>query len=210
MTQTFTLPTLATIANQALATMIPATLETLRSQFSGSSAPSSPAPVPGQPWVDTSEEFLKIRNIADTDWVRFGRLVDEARALPSGSWNDLTLSATKTAQIAIAPRASKVLRVAIVASNASSSSSGNEWEVQLKRYPAATPGTPEDLFSGTVGTFTSLGGVGGGAELVADAAWFLTPDQNATLTAGDKLELIMTKVGTATTLNNFHAQVEVE
>ena len=31
-----------------------------------------------------------------------------------------------------------------------------------------------------------------------------------TLADLDKLELVMTKVGTATTLNNFHAHVEVE
>jgi hypothetical protein len=37
-----------------------------------------------------------------------------------------------------------------------------------------------------------------------------TPNQNATLSADDVLELVMTKAGTATTLVNFLAWVEVE
>lgn len=42
--------------------------ETLRSMFSGSSAPSSPTPVAYQPWMDTTQLVLKYRDPGDTTW----------------------------------------------------------------------------------------------------------------------------------------------
>jgi hypothetical protein len=41
---------------------------TLKGNFSGSSAPSSPSPVPGQLWFDTTDKLLKVRNAADNGW----------------------------------------------------------------------------------------------------------------------------------------------
>lgn len=41
----------------------------LKSLFSGSSAPSSPTPVAGQPWADTSKKVLKYRNAGAAAWV---------------------------------------------------------------------------------------------------------------------------------------------
>jgi hypothetical protein len=213
MTQTFQLPGGAGNDSLTAATsvLIPACLESLRSSFLGASAPSSPTPTPGQLWADTADGYLKMRNAAGSAWLRMAPLsAGLSLQLHNGSWNDLTLSSTKTAQVGSASRACRVKRLVLMATNASTSSSGNEWRFQLKAYPNATPGSPVDLFSGNVGTFTALSGVGGGAEFVANVGYVLTPNQNATLTDLDRLELVATKLGTGTTLNNFHAVVEVE
>jgi hypothetical protein len=57
MGQTFTVPASAQTANTALGTNTPTCLETLRSTFSGTTAPSSPTPVEGQLFckTDTNE-----------------------------------------------------------------------------------------------------------------------------------------------------------
>lgn len=216
MTQTYQLPGGAgnESAAQAISTLVPAAAESLRSNFSGATAPAAPTsatPVPGQIWADTADGVMKVRNVADAAWQRaFPLNADMVLQLPNGSWVDLTLSATRTAHIGVAPRAGKIKRLVVITSTASTSSSGNEWQFQLKKYPYSAPGSPVNTISATVGTFTALVGVGGGAETVANKAYVITPDQNLTLADLDKLELVMTKVGTGTTLNNFHAHVEVE
>jgi uncharacterized membrane protein YfcA len=80
----------------------------------------------------------------------------------------------------------------------------------LNKRTNASPGSTVALFSATVGTFTSLVGVGGGAEFVAHKVYELTPNQNATVAAKDVLELTLTKLGTATTMTNVRAWVEME
>lgn len=210
MTQTFQLPGNSTSANAAIASMLPAALEALRSCFSGSAAPTSPAPVPGQLWADTSSGWLKVRNTADSAWVPVAPLSAGAVLQLPSQWDVASLSATTTKKIGAAPRACTVKRLVLLCETASTSSSGNEWQPMLRKRTNATPGTAVDLFTATVGTFTVLSGVGGGAEFVAHKVLVFTPNQNATLSADDVLELVMTKAGTATTLTNFLAWVEVE
>jgi hypothetical protein len=216
MTQTFQLPGALgnESASQAVSTLLPAACESLRSNFSGATAPALPnsaTPVPCQFWADTADGYLKVRNVGDTAWNRVAPL-NAGLSLPTlpGSWVDLTLNATRTAHVGTAPRAGRIRRIVMISSSASTSSSGNEWRFQLRKYPASAPGSPVDCISANVGTFTVLASVGGGVEFVANAAYVITPNQNLTLADLDKLELVVTKLGTATTLNNFHAHVEIE
>jgi len=208
MSQTYALPALTDYANQALATGIPNALEALRSSFSGSAAPSSPSPVAGQIWADTTTGYLKVRNLANSAWVVIARL-STSLLLQLATDGQASVSATLTTKFNGYALPGTVSRLILLCETASTSSSGNEWRMQLKKYPNSAPGSPVDLISATVGTFTALGGVGGGAEFVAHKAYVLTPNQNLTLAELDVLELVLTKAGTATTLVNFRAFVEI-
>lgn len=209
MTQDFDLPTGTDRLNVAIKTKIANALEALRTLHAGTSAPVTP----GTPmlWLDTSTTppMLKMRDVGDTTWF-------ELMSISGGQHQRLeavalagSLSATATGFVGSVPKACIVKRIVLIASNASSSSSGNEWQLQLTNYPALAPASPVTLISAACGTFTALGGVGGGAEHVADAALSYTPNQNTTLADLDVLELTLTKVGTATTLTDFHAFVEI-
>lgn len=211
MTQTFQLPVApgTDSAAQAISVLLPTCLESLRSNFSGATAPSSPAPVEGQLWADTATGYLKVRN-GSSAWVIVARLsASLVLQLAAEGWAT-NLAASKTDWLGSVPRAGTIKRIVLTTSSASTSSSGNEWQFQVRKYPNSAPGSPVNLFSGTVGTFTALGGVGGGAETVANAAYVLTPNQNAAVLDLDQLDLVVTKVGTATTLNAFRARVEME
>lgn len=209
MAQDYSLPTGSTRQNVAVKTNIANALEALRTCFSGSTAPSNTTG--GMFWLDTSSSpaVLKMRDAGDSTWHILLTLGSDQRYQLIADGLSGSLSATATAFAGTARGPGTVKRVILLASNASSSSSGNEWTVALTKYPNSAPGSPVQLFSGTVGTFTELEGVGGAAELAADTAYVLTPDQNATLADLDVLEITMTKEGSATTLNDFRAIVEV-
>lgn len=210
MSQTFALPAGTDYVNQYLAGGLNSNLEALRSSFSGASAPTSPSPVPGQLWADTSTGFLMVRNAANNGWTRVAPLsASVVVQLAAEGWAG-TLSASKTDWIGSVPRVGTIRRLVMVSAAATTSSSGNEWQFQLRKYPAAAPGSPVDLFSGTVGTHTQVEGVGGGVEFVADAAYVLTPDQNAGVLDLDQLELVVTKAGTVANLTQFRALVEMD
>lgn len=210
MAQTWQMPpALTDYANQVLVAAIPNSMEALRTCHSGSSAPASP--VAYMLWADTSAGWLKLRNASNTAWLKVHPLaVDNVLQLSGEGWSAASLSATKTDWLATAPRAGTVKRVVLLSSSASTSSSGNEWTFQVKKYPNSAPASPVNLCTAAPGTFTAVGGVGGGAEFVANKAWTFAPNQNATLLDGDVLELVATKLGTGTTLARFRAVVEIE
>lgn len=214
MTQTYQLPALNDSRVQAISVKLPGALEALRSNFSGATAPAAPnsaTPVPCQWWADTSEGWMKMRNQADSAWLKvFPLTAGSVTQLPC-EVSIASLSATTTAKLGAVARACTVKRLILLCETASTSSSGNEWQPMLRKRTNAAPGTTVNLFSGTVGTFTALVGVRSPAtEFVAHQVLALTPNQNATMAADDVLELVMTKAGTATTLTNFLAWVEVE
>lgn len=208
MTQTWPVPFLGTTqVNAILKTQANQAFETLRSNFLGSAEPS--AMTPGQIWVDTGSTpaLVKMRNAGDTGWIVLGVFSgDNAIQWNAQGWS--SLSASATGEVGIASRACTVQRLILSASVASTSSSGNEWQFQLKNYPNSAPGSPVNLFSATVGTHTVDEDIGGG-EFVAKQAYVLVPDQNATLADLDRLELVVTKVGSATALTDFRARVQV-
>lgn len=206
MSQDYVLPVGSTQANVALRTLIPNALQAVRSFFAGAAEPSSP--IARQAWLDETTGLLKIRNAANSQWVVVASVnVEDVRQ--HACTTVASLSATTTVSIGPMPRASTATGLLLVCDTASTSSSGNEWQVQLRNRPNSAPASPVNLFSATVGTFTALGGVGGGAEFVAYKALLFTPNQNQALLQYDVLEVVMTKVGTATTLTNFRAYAMV-
>lgn len=208
MAQDYALPEPSDSLAVAVATKVSGSLEALATLFAGSTSPSSP--FAGQPWHDTANGILFLRDGANTAWIPVLRLgAAYAEQLSVDGWDVASLSATRTAKLGVCRRAGTVKRLVLLCETASTSSSGNEWQVQVKRYPNSAPGSPVNLFSAAVGTFTALAGVGGGAEFVAHQALVFTPNQNAAAADLDVLELVLTRVGSATTLANFRAFVEL-
>lgn len=206
MSQSWNLPPAGTdYANVVLKTTFPDAMETLRTLNSGASAPAST--VAYMLWADTSAGYLKIRNAANTGWVRVAPLATESTyTMPS----DLvaSMAATTTFRCGAALRAGTLRRLLVVGETATTSTVANEWRFQITRYPASAPGTPVNCISANVGTYTALGGVGGGAELVAFGAYLLTPDQNTTVAETDVYTVTATAVGTPTTVANVRMILE--
>jgi hypothetical protein len=210
MAQTWVMPPAGTdFVHTVLKTTVPDALEALRTCHSGASEPASK--VAHMLWADTATGWLKIRNAANTAWLKVAPLAyDQVQQLGSEGWAG-TLSASKTAFIGQASRPGTVKRLVLFSSAGSTSSSGNEVRVQVAKYPFATPASPVNLISANVGTFTALGGVGGGVEHVADKALVYTPNQNLTFAELDLFKLVVTYVGAPTaTLTDFRAHLEVE
>ena len=206
MAQNWNLPPAGTdYANVVLKTTFPDAMETLRTCHSGASAPTSP--VAYMLWADTTTGYLKIRDGANVAWVRVAPLATESTYTLA---SDLvaSMSATTTFRCGAALRAGTLRRVLIVGETATTSTVAIEWRFQVTRYPASAPGSPVTGFSANVGTYTALAGVGGGAELVAFAAYALVPNQNTTVAELDVYTVTATAVGTPTTVANVRAIVE--
>lgn len=194
MSQTWDPPIGADTEHDAIVTKLPAQLEALRTLFSGASAPS--ATVARMLWADTTTGLLKQRNAADSGWDVVARLQADWTEHSVMIGELASLSASRKLYLPPQRVGWAVRRIVVVSDTASTSSSGNEWRFTLKNITQASAA----LFSGTVGNFTALGGVGGGAEFVANSAFALTPNQNNTLAANDVLEFELVKAGTVTTL----------
>ncbi len=201
MSQTYNPPTGSTVMSTAVKTDLPNMADALRSQHSGAGAPSST--VAYMLWADTSTGQLKQRDASNSAWNVVAKLNKDWTKGRQKFADAVSLAATQTWFALCAPEAGKVKRITLLSSTATSSSSGNEWQFGLSNR-----NTGAQLFSGTVGTFTALGGVGGGAEILTTAAYQLTPNQNDSLAQNDVVEFTMTKVGTATTLVRFAALIE--
>lgn len=197
MAQLWNLPLAGTdIAGDAVKTAIPNALETLRTLWAGASEPSETAAY--QMIAHTTPGLLKIRDASDTSFVVPG-FARHTAALRVGA-----LSATQTVRLLASEKAFVVSRLVLISDTATTSSSGNEWQFGLRNVTGAV-----ELFSGTVGTFTALGGVGGGAEMAIDTAYILTPDQNTSIAINDVIRLTLTKVGAATNLTDLTAILEL-
>ena len=209
MSQDYALPIGSDRLNVAIKTKIANSLDALRTLHSGTSAPSSI--VANMLWLDTSTTppVLKLRDTSDATWISLVSIGQSLTTQMHAVGHAGSLSATTTALVGSAPRAGTISRVVMMASNASTSSAGNEWQVQVTKYRNSSPGAGLTLISAACGTETALGGVGGGSDFVADKVLVFTPNQNASVADTDVIELTLTKVGSATTLTDFRAFVEL-
>lgn len=177
----------------AVVTRIPEALEALRSQFSGSAFPANP--VAFQRFAHTGDKLIYERNAANSAWLVVGPLGGNAGRVVVPM--RLGALAAGTYRLLVAPAPLRIVRVGLLASVGVAASSGNEWRWRLRNQT-----TGVELFSGTVGTFTVLSGVGGGA-LTADTVHWLTPNQNQTLLEGAALQLIVEQQGSPTAVADF-------
>lgn len=189
MSQQYAMPPAGTDkAGTVLKTVIPNALDALLTEFSGATAPTTTYAY--MRWLDTANGWLKRRNAGNTAWDILGPITGLARSEFRVEF--LAVSATTRKRVLSVAQGFYVERITLLAAAATTgSSSGNEWKVRVYNETAAN-----DLFSAQPGTFTAVGGVGGGAELAANTPFVLTPNQNDTLSAGDVLSLELTKVGT--------------
>lgn len=183
-------------ANTVLKTTIPNNFAALASCFSGASAPATTFAY--MTWFDTTNKLVKVRNAANSDWVIFGPLLGTAGRILRPITFSTSLSATTVFAWPRMPCPAVIYGVNIASQATSSGSSAGvtEWQWALRNVTGGV-----NLFSGTVGTGTSLGGVGGG-EITLDASYALLADQNAAVATGDVLRFTATKVGSPTTLTN--------
>lgn len=192
MSQSFT-ETITGVERVALKTLLPNNDMALLTDFSGATAPATTWPY--MRWADTTTGLLKRRNAGNSGWNVIGPLNgNTGRRLvrvPLG-----TVNATSTTFLIAAPSAMTVVRFGLWSDTTSSGSSAGatEYQFQLTNLTG-----PVNLFSATVGTGTTLGGVGGG-EITANVAYWLLANQNADLAASDLLKLVITKVGSPTSL----------
>lgn len=195
MSQSYLSPFVGTdFANAVLKSDLPDTLEALRSKFSGASEPS--AKVAYQSWMDTTLDQLKIRDSANAAWHQVLRM---SVALEKGAM------AAQTERLWVARVPVRVLAIGILSDTATtgSTSGTKEWTFMLENFTQTL-----NLFSATPSTATNQAGIGGG-EIPADAAYWLTPDQNDTLAADDVLRLVVGQNGTPTALPDIRLQIEL-
>lgn len=178
------------------------TFQAVVSNHLGTTAPTTT--FAGMLWVDITSNWVKVRNAANNGWQELYPLAKRAGiALSSHDWGNISASATN--YVFVAPSDATIVRVGILHSGATSSSTdANDIEFMLTNATAAN-----NLFSGVVTTFNSLSGVGGGNELVADTVEWLTANQNQNVTAGAALELVISYNGAMSdTLTRLRTVVE--
>lgn len=198
MAQTWTTPAGTDPANLAIKVALPDRDESLRSLFSGATAPTSP--VAYQLWADTATKVLKQRNAANSAWVELLPLADSVRLQLAFRLSGAL--AAEVLQIPM-PMAGKVEKVQVVGSVATSTSAAGtkEWTFMLRNHTQAV-----DLFSATPSTATVVSGVGGG-ELGANATYNLAANQNKAVAAGDVLRLTIGAVGSPTAVADVSIRV---
>lgn len=182
MTQTFDKPTASTKRKAAILDKINPALDALRSSFEGAGLPATA--VEGQ--VATPADGLR--------YVYRGGVwqVLEELVIPvfQGS-----ISATLT-RFAWPQWKANVVDVTVLSNVDSTSDGSNRWTLQLTNLD-----TGLTLF-GTAPTTN-------GDDLAADTPWTNAVTQNATVEAGEVLEVVLTKTGAATTLTNALLAVRV-
>lgn len=198
MAQNWTTPAGTDPANLAIKVALPDRDESLRTLFSGASAPANP--VAYQLWADTATKTLKQRNAANSAWVELLPLADSVRLQLAFRLSGAL--AAEVLQIPM-PMAGNVEKVQVVGSVATSTSAAGtkEWTFVLRNHTQAV-----DLFSATPSTATVVSGVGGG-ELAVNATYNLSANQNKAVAAGDVLRFTIGAVGSPTAVADVSIRV---
>lgn len=180
-TSTFTGQPAATI----LETLIPGSLEALRTLHSGGTAPTNP--IAYMLWLDTSTGLLKMRNAANSAWV--------VALLTPWMFELGGLSASRNIYLGTFYRTGYVLGCRLLSDTATVGSTGSiKWDFQIRNKTAAL-----NLLATAATT--------NGNEIAIDTPWNIYADQNQQPAANAALELQITKTGAATNL--VRASVEV-
>jgi len=189
-------------AKNALKTLLPNNDEALRTLHSGSAEPSSM--VAYMLWADTTTALLKQRNAGNSAWVVLAPLLGNAGRFPVRIALG-TVNATGTTNVLMMPCKGTVLRVGLWSDTTSTGSSTGATEYTFQITNATTS---VNMFSASVGTGTTLGGVGGG-EITANTPYWLVPNQNANFAEGDRINFVITKTGAPTSLTTVQLVLDV-
>ena len=171
-------------------------LNSLKSMFSGTSAPGSQ--VVGQLWADTTgaAERIKIRNADDDAWIVLGDL-DNGILIPYTASFQFTLAAgsyssEKKVPLAIMPFDGTLVEAKFISSGTSASSGvSKKWLTSIHNETEGVDISSADLDSNT-------------AEFVASAPQtFSLTGANTDLAAGDVLEATIQSVGSPTSMQHY-------
>lgn len=180
-----------TKASTAIKTQIADMLQALRTVHSGASAPSSTTPF--MLWADTSAKVIKQLDAAGSTWSVVAPLGGNAGRFVAPV--EVGALGTKDIDAITWPAPWVATHLVLMSPTTTADSSGNEHQFQLSNQTTAV-----DLFSGTVGTFTTLAGVGGG-NINSHTAYVLTVDQNSAVAAWDDVQIVITAVGSPTAVS---------
>lgn len=160
-------------------------LQALQSAYSGSSAPASP--VAGQFWYDTAGSVLKV--YYSGGWVELGPITQPLTTREIVAYRG-ALSGTITIPLVAPYGNATVLDVYLISDTATSGSDGsNRWEFQLQN-------------ADTTNTLLATSKKTDSAEIAIGTLYKVTPDQNQGLVADQRLQLVITKTGTPTSLSS--------
>jgi len=84
--------------------------------------------------TNTTTPGRRLRDSIDATWISLVSIGESLTTQVQAVGHAGSLSATTTALVGSAPRAGTISRVVLMASNASTSSAGNEWQVQVTKY----------------------------------------------------------------------------
>lgn len=198
-TQSFPTPAATDPSSLVLLSHLVDRTDAVRANFSGSTEPAST--VAYQMWADTTTGMMRVRNSTNTAWVDVHALGFAAKQThPMQAAGAL---GAKELQMSV-PNGATVARLAIVPDTSTTSSSAGvtDWQFMLRNVTQSV-----DLFSAAPGTATDVDGIGGG-EMVADALYPLTADQNQSVDAGDVLRLTVTVNGSPTAVPDLSIALE--
>lgn len=203
--QTIYAPLTLNLSGEQVLSNVSSTLVSILTTCSGASAPSNPQT--GQVYWNTTDKCIYRWN--GSTWVREQPANVDASTfewfVPIGS-----LSATSTIWLP-SPRTGVTLaQMVLISDTGATSSSGNEWQPQVRNRTATL-----NLISATVGSWTYLAGVspagasanGTGTEILVNTPWIITLNQNTVVSADAALDVVLTKAGTATTLTRCSVMV---
>lgn len=188
MTQTYPVPFTGSAGN-AIKVLLPQALSALRSCFAGTSEPSAPEAY--MVWVDTTNLLIKRRNAANSDWVVEGKLFADVQKTTVDQQRWGQIAATVSVGIWITDGACRIDELVLSALNPTTSDGTDNWTVQLANVT--------DTLNLLSAAFTT-----NGSDFVANTPKVITLDQNQTIaTAGKQLNLVLTKNGSATALDQL-------
>lgn len=177
-------------------TNLPDRIDSVATDWAGTTEPTTGVAA-FHTWADTANDVVKRRNAANTDWDVIGPLATYTSP-PILAHINGGIQATGSWPLIIPHANMLVYNVMLLSDTTTTGSvaSTTEWVWDLKNQT-----TTNSLFSAVPTTATTQTGIGGG-EVTANVAYVLNADQNALVTAGDRLTFDFTKTGSPTNMTN--------
>lgn len=208
MSQTYTL-LLAAGTLQTDRTTINNMLEALRSSFSGSADPSSPAPVAGQLFFDTDDNKLYCYDNTGTPVKRQIATVSSSVGLQqsqSDIANNTTaypyIAATGTVRVMSTLHAITITAISLVSDAAVATDAANYYTFAVQN--GGTGG------AGTTAICSQTTNSAGGAAITANTSYSLGTISNANIAANEQIKIVITKTLVPTALATARVYIVIQ
>lgn len=178
----------------------------LRSSFSGSSAPSSPTPVEGQLWADSTNDFLYIYD--GSSWRQVVKY-SSSSGYHQSSFDIAAnttfapyFTATQTIRLMSAAQAITITAVQITSDTSAATDASNYYTFALQN--GGTAG------SSSTAICSQTTNSSGGAAITANTSYSLGTISNANIAANEQLKIVCTKTGTPTALATARVYITIQ